>query len=153
MPNLVRSLTPLQHRRHTMAAFGCPPQAAGHLSDDKMADRIIQSADLTRCRKRATEVDFEVCLDHFSHMIATWSKYTVSHQHLTVLFLPAKALSRGCRDRSRGYASGHAVESLLPSVCCSTQVPPAAKPTRVAGTRGHCELHLTPCAAGSIHLQ
>lgn len=77
---------PLQHRK------GCTVWLPVTLATTKMADRIIQSADLTRCRKRATDVDFEVCLDHFSHMIATWSKYTVGHQELSVIPRPSGGL-------------------------------------------------------------
>ena len=97
-----------------------------------MADRI-QTADFTRCRKRATDVEFEVCLDHFSHMIATWSKDTVGHQQLSGPARPANPSRVLWVSRS----------SFPPSVCCSAGVPPAAQPTRVAGSCGHCKLLLS----------
>lgn len=104
-----------------------------------MADRI-QTADYTRCRKRATDVEFEVCLDLFSRMIATWSKDTVGHhQQLNGL----RALQILTLNKWAAVQGLGAHRSLLPSVCCSAGVPPAAQPTRVAGSCVHCKLLLS----------
>jgi hypothetical protein len=47
----------------------------GVLGKDMVLHKLPYScADFGRNRKRTTDVDFEKCLDHFTHMLSTWNK-------------------------------------------------------------------------------